>query len=132
MSEAVEHGVSGRILFVDNDIHMRKMMELALIDLFQVAIVSSAEEGLMMAGEEPFDIVMANLTMHGMNGLAFLRRVGEISPQTIRILITGGFGDDIDIQNAIRAGHVSRLVLKPFSLSGMRDQLKNDLESLNP
>jgi len=51
----------------------------------------------MMAAEEPFDIVMATLAMRGMNGLAFLRRVGEISPQTFRILITGGFGDDIEI-----------------------------------
>jgi len=35
MSEAVEYGVSGRILFVDNDIHTRKMMELALLICFK-------------------------------------------------------------------------------------------------
>lgn len=130
MREKVEHGVSGRIIFVDNDIEMRKMMELALIDLFQIKTVSSADEGLeAITSEEPFDIVMASLTIHGINGLAFLLRVGEMFPMTVRILMTGGFGDCADIHNAIREGHISRLVLKPFNLIDMRYQLKNDLVS---
>lgn len=130
MSESVKRIDDGRIIFVDNDIEMRKMMELALIDLFQIKTVSSANEGLeAMVSEKPFDIVMASLSIHGINGLAFLRRVGEMFPKTVRILMTGGFGDGADIHNALREGHISRLVLKPFNLIDMRYQLKSDLVS---
>lgn len=82
MSESVKRIDNGRIIIVDNDINMREMMVLVLTDLFQIATVRSADEALaMVISEEPFDIVMASYVIHGMSGLEFLRRVGEICPR---------------------------------------------------
>lgn len=105
-------------------------MEIALSDDFQLVTAKSAEDGLaLLKSEVPFDIVISGLTLLLMNGLDFLRLVGELYPQTVRILMSGG-GDAAAIKLAISEGHVSRLVLKPFNLNNLLDQLKSDLVSL--
>lgn len=102
-------------------------MEIALSDDFQLVTAKSAEDGLvLLKSEVPFDIVISGLTLLLMNGLDFLRLVGELYPQTVRILMSGG-GDTAAIKLAISEGHVSRLVLKPFNLNNLLDQLKSDL-----
>lgn len=130
MSESRNHPASGRILFIDKNITMRKVMEMLLQGQFQIATADSAEAGLaLVESGPPFDIVISGFTLICMNGLEFLCRVGEICPQTVRILMSGGCGDVVEINRAISAGHISRYVLKPFCMSAMKDQLMNDLVS---
>lgn len=106
-------------------------MEIALSDDFQLVTAKSAEDGLaLLKSEVPFDIVISGLTLLLMNGLEFLRLVGELYPQTVRILLSGGCGDTAGINLAISEGHIRRLVLKPFCLTTMLDQLKSDLASV--
>jgi two-component system NtrC family sensor kinase len=131
MSESVEDTVMGRILLVDKDPHLLQIMEIILGHQFRMVTARFAEEGLaLVEAEAPFDIAISGFALPGMNGLEFLRRVGEKFPETVRILMSGGFGDDVDIKHAISAGHIRRLVQKPFNLSSMRDQLKKDMDSI--
>lgn len=131
MGNLQEPSASGRIIFVEKDISMREMMELALCDEFQIVTVHSAEKGLeLVKAEGPFDIVISGLSLPGMNGLEFLRRVGELHPETVRILMTGGNVDMGDLNLAISKGHINRFVLKPFCICTLQDQLKNDLATL--
>lgn len=117
-----------KILFVDNDGSMREMMELILKDRFQVVTLRTGEEGLeCVKTEGPFDIVIASFTLLGINGMEFLRQVSELHPETVRILMTGGCADQCDLHQAVKDGHVSRIVLKPFSLSALREQLRQDM-----
>jgi response regulator RpfG family c-di-GMP phosphodiesterase len=128
MSESPHCPEVGRILFIDKNITMRKTMNMVLKDQFQIVTADSAEAGLaLVESDPPFDIVISGFTLICMNGLELLRRVGEICPQTVRILMSGGCGDAIKINRAISAGYVSRLILKPFCMSSMKNQLKNDL-----
>jgi response regulator RpfG family c-di-GMP phosphodiesterase len=129
MRESVENTVIGRILLVDKDPHLLQMMEIILSHQFRMVTARFAEEGLaLVEAEAPFDIAISGFALSGMNGLEFLRRVGEKFPETVRILMSGGFGDEVDIKQAISAGHISRLVQKPFNLNSMRDQLKKDMD----
>jgi len=117
-----------KILFADTDSSMREMMELILKDQFQVVTVRTGEEGLERAKTEgPFDIVIASFTLLGMNGLDFLRRVHETNPESVRILMTGGCADQYDLNLAVKDGHISRVVLKPFNLSVLREHLRQDM-----
>lgn len=131
MSESMSPAANGRILFVDKDSSMRNLMEMVVCDHFQLVTAGSAEEALILLKSEiPFDIVISGLTLFMMNGLEFLRLVGELYPQTVRILMSGGCGDTDGIIRAIKEGHIRRLILKPFHLSTLLDQLKSDLVSL--
>lgn len=131
MCSPAKHPPIGRILFVDKDLDMLDMMKMVLMPKFQLVTASSAEQGLaLMESEAPFDIIISGFTLVLMNGLEFLCQAGEICPQTARILMSGGCGDDAEINLAISEGHINRLVLKPFCVSTIREQLKSDLASI--
>jgi response regulator RpfG family c-di-GMP phosphodiesterase len=123
----------GKIVFVDNHIVMHDCMKAVLDDLFQVFTVCTATEGLeIMKTECAIDIVISSFTLSysSVNGLEFLRRVGELYPLTLRVLMSGGCGDKVDINLAISAGHINRFVEKPFKPATLREQLKSDLASV--
>ena len=131
MKDCPENSVPGRIIFVDKDRSMQHMMTLLLNDRFQIVTAESAEDGLgLLVSDAPFDIIISGFTLLLMNGLDFLRRVGEICPRTVRILMSGGCGDIDGINQAISEKHINRLVFKPFCAITLRDQLINDLASL--
>lgn len=129
MSKSLKDHEIGRIVVVDSNIFIQEVMGQVLQDLFLVVTVRTAEEALeIVRTEGPFEIVISSFGLAGMNGLEFLRRVGEQSPKTVRILMTGGCGDEIDVSQAISEGHITRVVLKPFCIFTLREQLKSDLE----
>ena len=136
MSESVTISTYGKIMIVDNDVIIHDCMRALLDDLFRVVTMHTALEGLecleCLETDGPFDIVMSSFALQysGMNGLEFLRRVGELSPVTLRILMSGGCGDKVDINLALREGHIHRFVSKPFSTTTLREQLKSDLRSI--
>jgi response regulator RpfG family c-di-GMP phosphodiesterase len=116
------------IIFIENDSCLRKMMEMVLSNNFQIVTAQTAETGLaLLETAGPFDIVIASFTLSGMNGLKFLLRVGEQYPETVRVLMTGGCADMDSVQRAVNSGQISRLVLKPFCMSTLQEQLINDL-----
>jgi len=128
MSNSPKPAVRGRIIIVDKDINMRNLLEMVLEDQIRVVTLPTAEEGLeAIQAEGPFDIVMASFSLPGMNGLEFLRQLSEQHPETVRILMTGGCADMSAVDQAVKAGHISRIVLKPFSLSTLREQLMQDM-----
>lgn len=131
MSKSYENSADGKILFVDKDDIMRQLMEMALESQFQIVTARSAEEALtLVESEGPFDIVISGFTLMWMDGVEFLRRVSDRCPLTVRILMSGGCGDTDEVSQAIRKGHISRLVLKPFCMSTFLNQLNIDLASV--
>ncbi len=132
MTETPKKPAGGGILLVEKDIEIRKMMAMALGDHFPVDAVGSAEAGLaLVESEVPFDIVIAGNSLPGMSGVEFLRRVGEKQPESVRILMTGGTVDSDELCRAVSEGDVSRIVLMPFRLSTLLEQLKQDLSVKN-
>lgn len=128
MDNSSKYSACGRILFVDKDICMREMMEIMLKDQFHVVSAVSAEEGLILAeADGPFDIVLSSFSLSGMNGLDFLRLIGRKFSRTVRILMTGGIADGYDLIRAVKEGHISRFVLKPYCMNTLLEQLNKDL-----
>jgi putative nucleotidyltransferase with HDIG domain len=69
-------------------------------------IVRRAESGiaaLKMMREEPVDLVLADMTMPGMDGMQFLANVKEMHPDTDVIVLTG-YGTIEDAVEAMRRG----------------------------
>lgn len=133
MIESANISPYGRIVIVDNSIVMHDCMRAILDDLFHVDAVRSAQEGLeLVQAEGRIDIIISSfvLPQPGMNGLEFLRTIGELSPLTVRILMSGGCGDKVDINLALSKGYINRFVEKPFSPATLREQLKSDLASV--
>ena len=61
-----------RILIVDGDKIIRIPLKDDLVDAgYEVTAVGSAEEALAHLGQEPFDVIVTDLRMPGMDGVEF-------------------------------------------------------------
>jgi CheY-like chemotaxis protein len=101
-----------RILLVDDEPNVLVALR-RLLDGFDVFIATSGEAGLQQLQENgPFAVVVSDMRMPQMDGAAFLSRVRELAPDTVRILLTG----HADVGSAIAAvndGGIFRYLCKP-------------------
>jgi DNA-binding NtrC family response regulator len=104
-----------RILVVDDERSVAFLLSENLAELdpcYQVQVAHSGEEALSRVVAKPFDLIITDLRMPGMDGLELIRHVQEVSPDTRTILITA-YGDKDVEQEAGNLG-VYRYVTKPF------------------
>ena len=80
---------------------------------FDVATAASGEEGLVtLQARGPFAAVVSDMEMNGIDGVQFLKRACEITPNTMRLLLSGRL-DINSAVNAVNEGCVFRMLTKP-------------------
>jgi two-component system, NtrC family, response regulator PilR len=78
-----------KILVVDDDQGMREFLEIMLTrESYRVTAAANVEKALNRCQKEQFDLVITDLKMPGADGIEFLKRLKDISPETTVILIT--------------------------------------------
>ena len=78
-----------KILVVDDDQGMRELLEIMLTEEgYRVSTSADAGKALARCRKETFDLIITDLKMPKMDGIAFLREVKDLSPETMVILIT--------------------------------------------
>ena len=81
-----------RVLFVDDESSilsgLRRMLRPYRKE-WDMAFAESGEEALKLISENPFDVVVSDMKMPGMNGVELLTRVKEENPDSIRIALSG-------------------------------------------
>lgn len=106
---------SKQILFVDDDPMVLQGLQRSLRSMRSEWDMEYLEDGpaaLEMMARRPFDLIVSDMRMPGMNGVELLSRANELFPDTVRIMLTG----NADLQTAIDAvnqGHVFRFLTKP-------------------
>ena len=79
-----------RILIVDDELPVCRSIEYALEEeACEVETALSGEEALKKDGENPHDIIVADLMMPGISGMDLLRTIREKRSDAIFIMITG-------------------------------------------
>ncbi|WP_243312744.1 HD domain-containing phosphohydrolase [Fundidesulfovibrio agrisoli] len=107
--------MAARVLFVDDDQQILNTFRLTLRRHFDVRTALGPEEALRMVAEEgPFAVVVSDFKMPRMNGIKLLSLIGEGSPNTVRVMLTG-YADVDSAIAAINEGHVFRFLTKPCS-----------------
>jgi DNA-binding NtrC family response regulator len=79
-----------KILVVDDE----EVVRLCLVRTFagehcNVEVVRNGNEALKLMGQRPFDVVLLDLRMPGMDGMAVLKTIKEKWPESEVIIITG-------------------------------------------
>jgi DNA-binding NtrC family response regulator len=101
------------ILVVDDEPASRDSLYDVLTDAgYQVTAGSSGEEALEALKTADFDLVITDLKMPGIDGIAVLREVRKLCPQTLVILITAHASVDTAVA-ALREG-AHDYMLKPL------------------
>lgn len=110
-----------RVLFVDDEPAILTGLARLLRPLrneIQSEFVSSAPEALERLKAEPFDIVVSDIRMRGMDGAALLEVVQREYPHVIRIVLSG----HADASATLRAMPVAHQFLaKPCDATMLRD-----------
>ncbi len=101
------------VLTVDDDAAMGKVLGALLAQAgFEPRHVRSAAEALGELATRPFDLVVTDLRMPGMDGMALLAEIASRSPDVPVVMLTAHGTVPLAV-DAMRAGAVD-FVLKPF------------------
>jgi len=92
----------------------------------QVLTAGSALEALQLIQEQSVAVVVTDNEMPGMRGVELMARIKELSPHTVKIMMTGT-ADLATTLAAINSGEVFRFVLKPWKKEEMLRAVKDAL-----
>jgi response regulator RpfG family c-di-GMP phosphodiesterase len=120
--------VSERVLFVDDEPNVLEGIQRSLRKRIDVHTANSGSEGLtVLQAGLPFAVVVSDMRMPGMNGVEFLTRVRETSPDTVRMILSGQADFEATLA-AVNEGHIYRFLTKPCAsdllLAAVQDGLK--------
>jgi two-component system, NtrC family, response regulator AtoC len=106
-------GTTGEILVVDDDARMRELIVKVLArEGYSVRPLPRGQEVLQTLEDEPADLVISDIRMPEMDGLALLQEVKRVAPETSVLMMTAFGSIDTAVQ-AIKAGACDYLT-KPF------------------
>ncbi|BAU56404.1 sigma 54-interacting transcriptional regulator [Halorhodospira halochloris] len=112
-----------RVLVVDDDPSLCRLLEMRLQTAgYQPATCESGERALAELEQEPADVVVADLKMGGMDGLALFDAIRGRWP-TLPVIILTAHGSIPDAVEATRRG-VHGFLTKPFDAEELLDLLE--------
>ena len=101
------------ILCVDDEPNLLSAIERQFRKRFEITTALGPELALRAIAERgPFAVVVSDLRMPRMDGIQFLARVRQISPDTVRIMLTGQ-ADLTDAIEAVNQGNIFQFLAKP-------------------
>jgi FixJ family two-component response regulator len=105
--------MSERVLFVDDEPNVLDGIRRQLRNRLNIETANGAAAGLaMIESKGPFAVVVSDMRMPEMNGARFLAKVNEISPHTVRMVLSGQADIDSTVA-AVNEGHIFRFLMKP-------------------
>lgn len=112
-----------KILLVDDDNSVLDGYRRSLSREFALETAAGGQQALQLAADSgPYAVVVSDMRMPGMNGIELLSKIKALSPDTIRVMLTGNADMDTAI-NAINEGSIFRFLNKPCSKEVMAKTL---------
>ncbi len=111
-----------RVLFVDDEKRVLNSMRGMFRRQFELYLTTEGATAVQIASENPIDVIVADQRMPGMTGIEVLQKVKELSPNTVRILLTG-YADPSAVEDSINVGEVFRFLGKPCPPKLLRETL---------
>jgi two-component system, NtrC family, response regulator AtoC len=117
-----------RLLLVEDDpAHRRSLAEALEAEGMEVHVACTAEEALGRLSDVAPEVVLTDVRMPGMDGLALLRLLRERVPD-VDVVVMTAFDDMPTVVQAMRDG-AFELIVKPLRLADLRGTLARILEN---
>jgi len=117
-----------RILIVDDEESVVFFLGENLAELgpgYKIETARSGEEALIRIAKQPFDLVITDLRMPGVDGLELLQTLHATQPDTRLILMTAYGSDQVEAE--ARRLKVYRYITKPFKIEDLVDAARQAL-----
>lgn len=112
-----------KILVVDDEIHIRETLEKSLTMMgYTCRTAEDGEEALERLASEFFDIVIADIRMPRMDGMALLRAMRQ-EHRDVDVIMMTGFGQEHTYMEVIEAG-ATDFIAKPFRHEELQAKVK--------
>jgi response regulator RpfG family c-di-GMP phosphodiesterase len=104
---------SEKVLLVDDDRNLLSAFNRQFHNRINLVTAASGEDGIQaITYDGPFAVVISDMQMPNMDGLKFLTHARSLSPDTVRVMLTGNANLDVAI-SAINDGNIFRFLNKP-------------------
>lgn len=119
-----------KIFIIDDELSVRTSLEeWFLEDGFQVVTAASGEEALKKMHAGPYDLILLDIKMPGMDGITLQKKIKEIDLEAIIIIITAYASVDTAVE-ALKLGAFD-YVTKPFDPDDLSNLVNNALKQKN-
>jgi len=116
-----------KILIVDDDPDILRGYTRSLRKFITIDTALGGEPGLeAIRNKGPYSVVISDLRMPGMDGIEFLTKVFEESPNTVRMMLSG----DADLSaaaHAVNEGKIFQFMQKPCPVESLKQAIKSGL-----
>ena len=120
--------MSGKILCVDDEPNILSGYQRSLRKQFQIETAEGGAEALRkIEADGPYAVIVTDMRMPGMDGVQFLREAQRVSPDTVRIMLTGN-ADQQTATDAVNEGRIFRFLNKPCPPEDLARALTSALE----
>ncbi len=124
MAEQVKH----KILLVDDEVSILKALSRLLKpEGYELISTTSGKEALKLLTNDEITIIISDQRMPQMTGVEFLQQSIDISPKSIRVLLTG-YADAQATADAINKGEVRYFLNKPWDDNVLISRVKESIE----
>ncbi len=114
------------VLVVDDDQGMRELLDIMLTEEgYRVSTAGDARKALAQCRKEIFDLIITDLKMPKMDGIDFLRKVKDLSPETMVILITAYASPETAV-TAMKEGAYD-YIEKDFAIEDLKEIIRSAL-----
>lgn len=114
------------VLVIDDDPSNADTLAMVLnVSGFQATAAYTGERGVELAQQRPFDHLITDVMMTGMNGIDAAIAIRQVLPNC-RILLISGVGHTTDLLAIAAAkGHVFDILAKPVHPTILLEQMRN-------
>jgi DNA-binding NtrC family response regulator len=89
-NEVIEVSTQGKLLIVDDELSVRDSLGKWFHEEgYEVTMVENANDALTRLAEQRWDAALVDIKMHGTDGIELQRRMHEVDPELIVIIMTG-------------------------------------------
>lgn len=117
-----------KVLIADDEIANLQKLKRTFAGTYTVLEAASGKEALKILETESVAAIITDQKMPSMSGVELLARSLELSPDSVRIILTG-YTEVDDLMDAINQGQVHRYITKPWEPNSLREAVRKELES---
>jgi two-component system, sensor histidine kinase and response regulator len=118
------------IVCIDDESHNNEALERLLRKKYNVLTALTPAEGLKLIKEHQPALIISDQRMPQMTGVELLKKSVELSPASIRILLTG-YTDLESVIAAINEGEIYRYITKPWDTNDLTITVDKAIETHN-
>jgi serine/threonine-protein kinase len=119
----IDPNMKPTLLLVDDEARITRSLKMLFRNEFNVLTTDNGHEAINIAREQTVAVVISDQRMPIMPGVDVLRGIREVSPHTMRLLLTG-YADLAAVIGSVNEGEIFRFLQKPWDTEQIRADVR--------